>query len=76
MRAALIIRNNGVGHDWTAADFDSFTVLAELGAPRPGARVNLARRSRPLRRAVRAVLRTTALAHPHRTTQIRKAVSR
>ncbi|MGW0999234.1 hypothetical protein [Streptomyces sp. bgisy153] len=54
---ALIIRK-GVGRDWTAADYDSYTVLAELGTPRPALLVSKARRGRPLRRAIRAALRT------------------
>ncbi|MDX3025343.1 hypothetical protein [Streptomyces acidiscabies] len=73
MSAALRIRR-GVRQDWTAADFDSYTVLAELGAPRPAARVTRARRGRPLRRAFRAALRTAALIHLTHPTPIRKEV--
>lgn len=57
MSAALQIPQ-GVGRDWTAADFDSLTVLIELGVPNPVARVSSARQGRPLRRAFRAALRT------------------
>ncbi|MBD2829938.1 hypothetical protein ID875_21490 [Streptomyces globisporus] len=63
MSVALKFRR-GIQDDWTAADFDSYTVLAELGVTRPAARVTRARRSRPLRRAVRAALRTIT---PHPT---------
>lgn len=45
---------------WTAADYDSYAVLAQLGVPRPAAKVSRARRGRPLRRALRAALRTAA----------------
>uniref|UniRef100_UPI003F491B78 hypothetical protein n=1 Tax=Streptomyces sp. CA-136453 TaxID=3240050 RepID=UPI003F491B78 len=76
MSAVLIIRR-GVGRDWTAADYDSYAVLAELGTPRPAAQVRRARRGRPLRRAFRAALRTTAHIHLHRIPPHRKeAVSR
>ncbi|WP_435059530.1 hypothetical protein [Streptomyces sp. bgisy060] len=75
MSAALRIRR-GVGRDWTAADFDSYAVLAELGTPHPAARVCRARRGRPLRRAFRAALRTTALIHLTRTPIRKEAVSR
>ncbi|MFF9638758.1 hypothetical protein ACF1D2_29790 [Streptomyces bacillaris] len=74
MSGALRIRR-GVRNDWTGADFDSYTVLAELGAARPAARVTRARRGRPLRRAFRAALRTTALIHLTRTAPIRKEAS-
>jgi len=43
---------------WTAADYDSYEVLASLGTRRPAARVNRARAARPVRRAIRAALRT------------------
>ncbi|MFY0516100.1 hypothetical protein ACOMD4_37800 [Streptomyces anulatus] len=56
MSASLRIRR-GVRNDWTAADFDSYTVLAEIGTVRPASRVTHARRGRPLRRAIRAALR-------------------
>ncbi|SEE59136.1 hypothetical protein SAMN04490357_7682 [Streptomyces misionensis] len=75
MNAALIF-HNGVSHDWTAADYDSYVVLAELGTPHPAARVNLARRGRPLRRAIRAALRTTARIHLSRTPIRKEAVGR
>lgn len=71
MSAALRIRR-GVRNDWTGADYDSYTVLAELGAARPAARVTRARRGRPLRRAFRAALRTAALIHLAHTAPIRK----
>ncbi|MFJ4343212.1 hypothetical protein [Streptomyces sp. NPDC088915] len=58
MTVPLITVRNGVGPDWTAADYDSLLVLTELGVSRPAARVTRARRGRPLRRAVRAMLRT------------------
>ncbi|WP_415962002.1 hypothetical protein [Streptomyces sp. 021-4] len=60
MSGALRIRR-GVRNDWTGADFDSYTVLAELGATRPAALVTRARRGRPLRRAFRAALRTVTV---------------
>ncbi|MEU3220126.1 hypothetical protein [Streptomyces sp. NPDC006971] len=71
MSAALRIRR-GVRNDWTGADYDSYTVLAELGAARPAARVTRARRGRPLRRAFRSALRTAALIHLAHTATIRK----
>ncbi|MYR41244.1 hypothetical protein [Streptomyces sp. SID5910] len=71
MSAALRIRR-GVRDDWTGADYDSYTVLAELGAARPAARVTRARRGRPLRRAFRSALRTAALIHLAHTATIRK----
>ncbi|MFE6691932.1 hypothetical protein ACFVFQ_36370 [Streptomyces sp. NPDC057743] len=43
--------------DWTAADFDSYEVLATLGATNPAAAVARARAPRAERRAVRAALR-------------------
>lgn len=43
--------------DWTAADFDSYEVLATLGTADPIAAVSRARQPRAERRAVRAVLR-------------------
>ncbi|MFB8314717.1 hypothetical protein ACFC5T_40365 [Streptomyces sp. NPDC055961] len=61
MTVPLIITRKGVGKDWTAADFDSYIVLAELGVPYPAARVCRARRGRPLRRAIRSVLRTATV---------------
>jgi hypothetical protein len=42
--------------DWTAADFDSYEVLATLGASDPAAAVARARQPRAERRAVRAAL--------------------
>ncbi|MGW1226619.1 hypothetical protein [Streptomyces sp. NPDC002530] len=76
MSAVLRIRR-GVRSDWTGADYDSYTVLAELGAARPAARVTRARRGRPMRRAFRSALRTAALIHFTRTAAIRKeAVTR
>ncbi|MEV3926491.1 MULTISPECIES: hypothetical protein [Actinomycetes] len=73
MSAALRIRR-GVRNDWTGADYDSYTVLAELGTPRPAAQVSRARRGRPLRRAFRSALRTVALIHFTHSTTIRKEV--
>ncbi|MFD4178167.1 hypothetical protein [Streptomyces anulatus] len=65
MSAALRIRR-GVRDDWTGADYDSYTVLAEIGTARPAARVTHARRGRPLRRAIRAALRlVTVHSTPH-----------
>ncbi|MFF3843426.1 hypothetical protein [Streptomyces sp. NPDC001930] len=58
----LITTRNDLGFDWTGADFDSLLVLTELGITRPAARVNRARRGRPLRRAVRVALRTALTA--------------
>ncbi|MFD5428515.1 hypothetical protein [Streptomyces sp. NPDC127084] len=43
--------------DWTAADFDSYEVLATLGTLDPAAAVARARAPRTERRAVRAALR-------------------
>ncbi|MFC7987253.1 hypothetical protein [Streptomyces sp. NPDC057336] len=43
--------------DWTAADFDSYEVLATLGTTDPAAAVARARAPRTERRAVRAALR-------------------
>ncbi|MYX18436.1 hypothetical protein GTY67_34370 [Streptomyces sp. SID8374] len=60
MSGVLRIRR-GVRDDWTGADFDSYTVLTELGATRPAALVTRARRGRPLRRAFRAALRTVTV---------------
>ncbi|MER7826949.1 hypothetical protein ABTX85_30815 [Streptomyces sp. NPDC096097] len=40
---------------WTAADYDSEQILHELGHRNAAARVNQARRRRPLRRAWRAL---------------------
>lgn len=61
--------------DWTAADYDSYEILAACGVRRPAARVARARASRPVRRAIRAALRTlrpaayvtAATAEPGRT---------
>ncbi|MEV7535411.1 hypothetical protein [Streptomyces hydrogenans] len=53
----LLSRKNDT-QDWTGADYDSYLVLSELGVRRPAARVRRARRGRPLRRAVRSLLRT------------------
>ncbi|ASR00783.1 hypothetical protein [Streptomyces sp. 11-1-2] len=43
--------------DWTAADFDSYEVLASVGRPNPAAAVSLARQPGAERRAVRTALR-------------------
>jgi hypothetical protein len=56
------LRRRGPRPDWTAADYDSYEVLAAAGVRRAAARVTRARSPRPVRRAVRAVLRT---AWPH-----------
>ncbi|MFD3700680.1 hypothetical protein ACFWUZ_31890 [Streptomyces sp. NPDC058646] len=63
MSAASLKFRRGPRNDWTAADFDSYTVLAELGVDRPAAKVSHARRGRPLRRAYRAALRAAAVFH-------------
>lgn len=63
MSAASLKFRSGMRRDWTAADFDSYTILAELGVARPAAKVSRARRGRPLRRAYRAALRAAASFH-------------
>lgn len=55
-RPVLTLRRRPWG-DWTGADYDSLDVLLRLGASAPAARVNRARRARPVRRAVRTALR-------------------
>ncbi|WP_060903075.1 MULTISPECIES: hypothetical protein [Streptomyces] len=54
---ALGYENDDITADWTAADFDSYEVLATLGRPNPVATVARAREPRTERRAVRAALR-------------------
>lgn len=54
---ALGYEDDDITADWTAADFDSYEVLATLGRPNPAAAVARARQPRAERRAVRAVLR-------------------
>ncbi|MEW1699456.1 hypothetical protein [Streptomyces sp. NPDC091278] len=51
--------------DWTAADYDSQEILHRLGHRDAAARVNRARRTRPLRRAWRTL--RTRLHHPATT---------
>ncbi|MFH8642268.1 hypothetical protein [Streptomyces goshikiensis] len=63
MSAASLRFRRGVRRDWTAADFDSYAVLAEIGVAHPAAKVSWARRGRPLRRAYRAALRAAAVFH-------------
>jgi hypothetical protein len=75
MRTALRIRR-GVGRNWTAADYDSHAVLTEIGAPRPATQVRRARRGRPLRRAIRAALRSVTLFQPTATPIRKEAVGR
>ena len=55
----ISLRRSSPYKDWTAADYDSFEVLVAAGVRRPAARVSRARASRPIRRAVRAALRST-----------------
>ncbi|TLQ38751.1 hypothetical protein [Streptomyces marianii] len=66
----IALRRNRIGRDWTAADFDSVEVLIAAGVRRPAARVTQARSPRPVRRAMRAVLRSVRF-HTglHRTQQ-------
>ncbi|GAA2572784.1 MULTISPECIES: hypothetical protein [Streptomyces] len=54
---ALGFEADDITADWTAADFDSYEVLATLGTTDPAAAVARARASRAERRAVRAALR-------------------
>ncbi|MFJ2568239.1 hypothetical protein ACIO02_35870 [Streptomyces sp. NPDC087568] len=54
---ALGYEADDITTDWTAADFDSYEVLAALGTTNPAAAVARARESRAERRAVRAALR-------------------
>ncbi|MDQ0689027.1 hypothetical protein QFZ56_008073 [Streptomyces achromogenes] len=53
---ALGYEADDITADWTSADFDSYEVLATLGAPDPAAAVARARQPRAERRAVRAAL--------------------
>jgi hypothetical protein len=54
---ALGYESDDITAEWTAADFDSYEVLATLGTPNPAAAVARAREPRAERRAVRAALR-------------------
>ncbi|AZK98825.1 MULTISPECIES: hypothetical protein [Streptomyces] len=54
---ALGFEDDDFTADWTAADFDSYEVLASVGRPNPAAAVTRARQPRAERRAVRTVLR-------------------
>ncbi|MFB6594785.1 hypothetical protein ACFCX6_35690 [Streptomyces sp. NPDC056353] len=54
---ALGFEADDITADWTAADFDSYEVLATLGTTDPAAAVAHARAPRAERRAVRATLR-------------------
>ncbi|MET9366077.1 hypothetical protein ABZX93_34975 [Streptomyces sp. NPDC006632] len=54
---ALGFEDDDFTADWTAADFDSYEVLASLGRQDPAADVCRAREPRTERRAVRTVLR-------------------
>ena len=54
---ALGFEADDITADWTAADFDSYEVLATLGTTDPAAAVARARAPRAERRAVRAALR-------------------
>ncbi|WP_331719553.1 hypothetical protein OG596_39295 (plasmid) [Streptomyces sp. NBC_01102] len=54
---ALGFEDDDFTADWTAADFDSYEVLASVGRPNPAAAVSLARQPRAERRAVRTALR-------------------
>lgn len=65
----ISLRRSSPYKDWTAADYDSYEVLVRAGVRRPAARVCRARASRPVRRAVRAALRS---AH-NRTSRTRPA---
>ncbi|MEV6535951.1 hypothetical protein AB0M86_41360 [Streptomyces sp. NPDC051639] len=53
---ALGYETDDITADWTAADFDSYEVLATLGTSNPAAAVARARRPRAERREVRAAL--------------------
>lgn len=53
---ALGYEADDITADWTAADFDSYEVLATLGCSDPAAAVARARRPRAERRVVRAAL--------------------
>jgi hypothetical protein len=53
---ALGYEADDITADWTSADFDSYEVLATLGASDPAAAVARARQPRAERRAVRAAL--------------------
>ncbi|MFJ4745429.1 hypothetical protein [Streptomyces sp. NPDC088775] len=77
MTTALRKTRRGIGRDWTTADYDSYTVLTELGHRRPAARVRRARRGRPLRRAFRAALRTaTATTAPRALAVVGRGLAR
>ncbi|MCX4682636.1 hypothetical protein OG413_46685 [Streptomyces sp. NBC_01433] len=54
---ALGFEDDDFTADWTAADFDSYEVLASVGRPNPAAAVALARQPRAERRSVRTALR-------------------
>ncbi|MBD2830733.1 hypothetical protein ID875_32720 [Streptomyces globisporus] len=54
---ALGFETDDITADWTAADFDSYEVLASLGTADPAAAVARARAPRADRRAVRTALR-------------------
>ncbi|MFG3158128.1 hypothetical protein ACGF7W_39515 [Streptomyces sp. NPDC048219] len=54
---ALGYETDDITADWTAADFDSYEVLATVGSPDPAAAVARARSPRAERREVRAALR-------------------
>ncbi|GGZ19713.1 hypothetical protein [Streptomyces nitrosporeus] len=54
---ALGFEDDDITADWTAADFDSYEVLASVGKPNPAAAVSRARQPRAERRAVRTALR-------------------
>lgn len=54
---ALGFEDDDFTADWTAADYDSYEVLASVGRPNPAAAVTRARQPRAERRAVRTVLR-------------------
>lgn len=54
---ALGFEDDDFTADWTAADYDSYEVLASVGRPNPAAAVTRAREPRAERRAVRTVLR-------------------
>lgn len=55
---SIIRRHRVRTRAWTAADYDSYEVLATLGVTAPAVRVTQARAGRPFRRAVRGALRT------------------
>ncbi|MFE7056051.1 hypothetical protein ACFVAO_12635 [Streptomyces californicus] len=54
---ALGFETDDITADWTAADFDSYEILASLGTADPAAAVARARAPRADRRAVRTALR-------------------